>query len=134
MKRILLVDDDSSVLQLLMRALSDYELAVAHDGGEAWVAAERLGKPDLLITDYMMPTLFGDELIGRLRRSWPDLKVLVLTGHGEILDREAPAWWRSEAHLGKPFKIQALRDTVAALMADQPASLAPSLVQSSLLR
>ena len=118
MKRILLVDDDSSVLEILTRALSDYELAVARDGGEAWVAAASMGKPDLLITDYMMPTLFGDELIGRLRKSWPDLKVLVLTGHGEVLDREAPAWWRSEARLTKPFQIQALRNTVAALMAD----------------
>src|SRR5712691_11681794 len=123
MKRILLVDDDSAVLQVLSRALSDYyELAAAHDGGEAWVAAGRLGKPDLLITDYLMPTLFGDELIGRLRGRWPDLKVLVLTGHGEVLDREAPAWWRSEAHLAKPFEIEALRNTVAALIGDQPAN------------
>lgn len=128
MKRILLVDDDSSVLEILARALPDYELAVAHDGGEAWVVAGRMGQPDLLITDYMMPTLFGDELIGRLRRPWPDLKVLVLTGHGEILDREAPAWWRSEARLTKPFQIQALRDTVAALVADQPVRLDAALV------
>ena len=69
----------------------------------------------------MMPTLCGDELIGRLRKAWPDLKVLVLTGHAETLDREAPAWWRSEKRLVKPFQIQALRDTVAALMADPPA-------------
>ena len=120
MKRILLVDDDRSVLQLLTRALSDYDLAVARDGGEAWSAAGRLGKPDLLITDYLMPTLFGDELIGRLRRTWPDLNVLVLTGHGEILEREAPTWWRSEARLAKPFEIQALRKMVASLMADPP--------------
>jgi len=122
MKRILLVDDDSSVLEILSRALSGYELAAAYDGGEAWAAAERLGKPDLLITDYLMPNMFGDELIGRLRGRWPDLKVLVLTGHGEVLDREAPAWWRSEAHLAKPFEIEALRNTVAALTGGLPAS------------
>jgi CheY-like chemotaxis protein len=123
MKRILLVDDDSAVLEILSRALPGYELAAAHDGGQAWAAAGRLGKPDLLITDYLMPILFGDELIGRLRGRWPDLKVLVLTGHGEVLDREAPAWWRSEAHLAKPFEIEALRNTVAALIADRPANL-----------
>jgi CheY-like chemotaxis protein len=121
MKRILIVDDDSSVLQVLARALSEYDLALARDGGEAWIAAGRLGKPDLLITDYMMPTLFGDELIGRLRGLWPDLKVLVLTGHSEILDREAPAWLQSETRLDKPFQIQTLRNTVAGLLADQPA-------------
>ena len=120
MKRILLADDDDAVLEILTRSLPDYELSVAHDGGEAWVAAGRLGKPDLLITDYMMPILSGDELIGRLRKSWPDLKVLVLTGRAENLEG-APAWWRSEAHLSKPFELKALRSMVAALMADQPA-------------
>jgi DNA-binding response OmpR family regulator len=121
MKRILVVDDDSAVLEILTRALSNYEVAVAHDGGEAWIAAGRLSKPDLLITDYM-PSLSGDELVGRLRRSWPDLKVLVLTGRGEILDREGPAWWRSEPRLAKPFQLHVLRDTVAALLAE-PACL-----------
>ena len=123
MKRILVVDDDSSVLQLLARVLPDYDLALARGGDEACTVVGRFGKPDLLITDYLMPTLFGDELIGRLRRLWPELKVLVLTGHGEILDREAPTWWRSEARLAKPFEIEALRNAVAALMADQPACL-----------
>ena len=120
MKRILLVDDDAAVLEVLTRSLPGYELSVARDGGEAWVTAGRLGKPDLLITDYMMPILSGDELIGRLRKSWPDLKVLVLTGHAESLESDGPAWWRSEAHLAKPFEPQTLRNTVAALMADQP--------------
>lgn len=80
----------------------------------------------------MMPTLCGDELIGRLRNAWPDLKVLVLTGHGDILDREAAAWWRSEVRLAKPFHIQALRDTVAALLVDQPTVVDAVFVQSSL--
>jgi DNA-binding response OmpR family regulator len=125
MKRILVVDDDSAVLEILTRALSTYEVVVARDGGEAF-ATGCLSKPDLLITDYM-PTLSGDELVGRLRRSWPGLKVLVLTAQGEILDREGPAWWRSEPRLAKPFQLQVLRDTVAALLADEPSSLDAAL-------
>jgi CheY-like chemotaxis protein len=121
MSRILLVDDDTSVLKLLVRALPGYELSMARDGGEAWAAAN-LGKPDLLITDYMMPTLFGDELIGHLRERWPDLKVLVLTAHSDVLDQEAPEWWCSEAHLAKPFQVDALQNTVAAMMEDRPLS------------
>jgi CheY-like chemotaxis protein len=114
-KRILLVDDDTSVLQMLTRALTSYELTVAHDGQEALAVAN--GRPlDLLITDYLMPEMTGDELIARMRELRPDLKALVITGHGDVLDRESPDWWREVAHLAKPFRIQALRDAVETLL------------------
>jgi CheY-like chemotaxis protein len=114
-KRILLVDDDTSVLQMLTRALTSYELTVAHDGQEALAVAN--GRPlDLLITDYLMPEMTGDELIARMREQRPDLKALVITGHGDVLDRESPDWWREVAHLAKPFRIQALRDAVETLL------------------
>jgi DNA-binding NtrC family response regulator len=115
-KRILLVDDDTSVLQMLARALTSYDLTVAHDGQEALAVAN--GRPlDLLITDYLMPEMTGDELIARMREQRPELKALVITGHGDVLDRESPDWWRQVAHLAKPFRIQALRDAVENLLA-----------------
>ena len=115
MKRILIVDDDTSVLQMLTRALTSYDLTVAHDGQEALAVAH--GRPlDLLITDYLMPEMTGDELIARMRAQRPDLKALVITGHGDVLDRESPDWWREVAHLAKPFRIQALRDAVENLL------------------
>jgi CheY-like chemotaxis protein len=114
-KRILLVDDDTSVLQMLARALTSYELTTARDGQEALAVAN--GRPlDLLITDYLMPQMTGDELIARMRERHPDLKALVITGHGDVLDRESPGWWREVAHLAKPFRIQALRDAVETLL------------------
>ena len=116
MKTILIVDDDSSVLQMLARALDAYDLGVARDGYEALALAERHPALDLLITDYLMPEMTGDELIARLRELRPNLKTLIITGHGDVLDREAPEWWRAEPHLAKPFRIQALRDAVAALL------------------
>lgn len=115
-KRILLVDDDVSVLNLLTRALTAYDLTVAHDGAEALAAAN--GRPvDLLITDYLMPAMTGDELIARLRENRPDLKCLVITGHGDLLDRESPDWWRGVEHLAKPFRIQTLREAVETILA-----------------
>jgi CheY-like chemotaxis protein len=114
-KRILLVDDDTSVLQMLARALTSYELTTAHDGQEALAVAN--GQPvDLLITDYLMPQMTGDELIARMREQRPHLKALMITGHGDLLDRESPDWWRDVAHLAKPFRIQALRDAVETLL------------------
>jgi len=115
-KRILVVDDDTSVLNILTRALTSYELTIAHDGAEALALAN--GIPlDLVITDYLMPAMTGDELIARMREQKPNLKCLVITGHGDLLDRESPAWWSDVAHLSKPFRIQALRETVDRLLA-----------------
>jgi DNA-binding NtrC family response regulator len=115
-KRILLVDDDVSVLSMLTRALTTYDLTVAHDGAEALAVAH--GRPvDLLITDYLMPAMTGDELIARMRESRPGLKCLVITGHGDLLERESPDWWREVEHLAKPFRIQALRDAVENILA-----------------
>ena len=116
LKRILVVDDDNSVLQMLARALDAYELMVAHDGVEALALARMHTTLDLLITDYLMPEMTGDELIARMREERPDLKALVITGHGELLDRDSPDWWIAEPHLSKPFRIQALRDTVESLI------------------
>jgi CheY-like chemotaxis protein len=115
-KRILVVDDDSSVLNILTRALTSYELTIARDGAEALALAN--GRPiDLLITDYLMPEMTGDELIARLREKRPNLKALMITGHGDVLERESPDWWRDLPHIGKPFRIQLLRDTVDTLLA-----------------
>jgi CheY-like chemotaxis protein len=115
-KRILVVDDDSSVLQMLTRALGAYELAVARDGAEALAIASLHPTLDLIITDYLMPEMTGDQLIARIREHRPHLKALVITGHGDLLDRESPDWWKSEPHLSKPFRIQALRDAVETLI------------------
>jgi CheY-like chemotaxis protein len=71
---------------------------------------------DLIITDYMMPEMFGDELIARARERQPDLQVLVVTGHAEILESIAPPWWHQHPHLEKPFPVEALRQRVSALI------------------
>ncbi len=109
------MDDDSSVLAVAARTLAEYDVSIAHSGGEA-IAAAQSGPFDLVITDYLMPAMAGDELLGRLRETQPDLKALILTGHADILSVENPAWWEAEPHLGKPFTADALRRAVAAIV------------------
>src|SRR5882672_5473153 len=105
MQHILVVDDDALMLSLIAKALPDYRLTLARDGSEALHAADRQVALDLIITDYLMPEMTGDELLGRLRERRPSLKALVVSGHGEVLERELPDWWHGEAHLGKPFTL-----------------------------
>jgi len=116
LKRILVVDDDALTLQVIARALEGYEVTVARDGDEALRLAAPGSRIDLLITDYLMPTMMGDELLGRIRERRPSLKTLVITGHSEILERELSEWWTGQPHLTKPFTIAALRDTVTRLI------------------
>jgi CheY-like chemotaxis protein len=115
-KNILVVDDDRTVLDVLTRALAGYRVWAARDPDEGLMMAGNLASLDLLITDFMMPSMMGDELIGRLRAKRPELKVLILTGHSELLDAENPPWWTSEPHLSKPVELQSVRAVVASLI------------------
>ena len=116
MKHILIVDDDSSVLQFLGRALRGYRVSLARNPDEALTVASNVGSLDLVITDYMMPSMTGAELIGRLREQRPVLNILILTAHEAILNAEHPTWWVQEPHLGKPVKIEELRAAVTKLI------------------
>jgi CheY-like chemotaxis protein len=116
MKNILIVDDDRAVLEVLGRALAGYRVRLAFDPEEALRIAVGLVSLDLLISDFMMPEMMGDELAGRLRAVRPNLKVLMLTGHSDLLDREKPAWWTTEPHLAKPVELGRLQAVVAELI------------------
>jgi two-component system, cell cycle sensor histidine kinase and response regulator CckA len=116
MKTILVVDDDSAVLDVVGRALEGYRVWLARDPDEGMQMAASLPTLELLVTDFLMPSMTGEELIGWLRAERPGLKVLILTGHSELLDRENPPWWAQEAHLPKPVELARLRTMVADLI------------------
>jgi len=111
------------VLSFLQRALGGYNIVTARDPDEALNAASSLASLDLLVTDYLMPSMTGDELVARVREKRPRVKVLILTAHSDILDAEGAAWWANEAHLGKPLEMQKLREKVQQLIGapDRPA-------------
>jgi CheY-like chemotaxis protein len=115
-KHILVVDDDSAVLDLVGHILEGYRLTFARDPDEALSAARRIISLELLITDYLMPSMTGEELIGHLRAARPGVKVLIMTGHAALLDREQASWWLHEAHVGKPFTLEELRTAVKTLI------------------
>lgn len=81
---ILLVEDDAAVRRVARRILdtAGYDVIEAGNGHEALQAIERhAGQVDLVLTDAVMPELGGPELIRRLRRVRPDLRVLFMSGY-----------------------------------------------------
>jgi DNA-binding NtrC family response regulator len=115
-KHVLAVDDDTSMLSVLERSLADYRVSTARDATEAMAILSARERVDLLITDYLMPGMTGEELTHHARATRVGLKVLVITGHAHAVERAEPEWWDAEAHLTKPFRIVALRDAVDALI------------------
>ncbi len=82
---ILIVDDEESIRRSVADILTDegYRPVVAADGDEALRA---LGKdsPELVLLDIAMPGRDGIQVLEQLRRAWPDLPVVMMSGHGTV--------------------------------------------------
>jgi two-component system cell cycle sensor histidine kinase/response regulator CckA len=115
-KHIVVVDDDTLTLSLVERTLSDYRVSTARDGSEALVILLSTEPVHLLLTDYLMPVMTGEELVNRARERRPGLPVLIMTGHSHAVAAADPVWWAAERHVTKPFRLDALREAVAALI------------------
>ncbi|GBE27945.1 blue-light-activated protein [bacterium BMS3Bbin03] len=112
---ILVVEDEPAIRRLMGLQLESlgYQVTLASNGGEALLAVEEKDlKPDLLITDVVMPGMSGVVLFERLRKTQPDLKVLFMSGytdnvivHHGVLDQDTP-------FIQKPFSLQTLSAVV----------------------
>lgn len=88
--RILVVDDDEQIRRVSEQVLSQsgYEVRTANDGFEA-LALMRKALPDLIVSDLNMPNMSGFELLSVVRRRFPQLPVIAITGeYSAIPDRE----------------------------------------------
>lgn len=85
LQRILLVDDDRAYVQRLARALRDrgFTVAAVESAEEAPAAALEL-RPQAAVLDLKLPGASGLACMKGLRASWPELRVLMLTGYGSI--------------------------------------------------
>jgi|SRR3984893_12962101 CheY-like chemotaxis protein len=107
MAKILVIDDDVIVRKTIIRLLEDggYKVLSAEDGlrGMAMFRSER---PDLVITDIIMPEQEGIQTITEMRKAKPDAKIIVISGSGRIGNID---FLRIAQHLGasdaiaKPF-------------------------------
>ena len=115
---ILVAEDDSSVRDLLIMALSSsgYQVIVAKNGIEAVEVFRNYQEPvSLVLIDIVMPVMNGREALERIRALQPDIRCLFMTGYGaEILDSHDDALHGSI--IRKPFRLPDLLNKVHALL------------------
>jgi CheY-like chemotaxis protein len=113
-KQILLADDQAGVRQAIkyLLELDDHAVTEARDGKEAF-ALFCAGEFDLVITDYAMPEMAGNDLAAEIKRLIPAQPILMITAYTmEIVGFANPV----DAVLNKPFSFQELRATIARLI------------------
>jgi two-component system phosphate regulon response regulator PhoB len=117
--RILVVDDEPDLLELVRLSLSEAGFAVeTAASGQAALDALRRAPPDLAVLDLMLPDLSGTELC-RFVRSRPELAdtlVLMLTAKGEEVDRVVGFELAADDYVTKPFSPRELVLRVRALL------------------
>lgn len=111
--RILLVDDEPSVLSALRRGLRREAIEVeCASSAEAALEMLGCGKFVLVISDQKMPGMSGVELLTRVRRDWPSTQRILLSGwSSEISEREMEAAGLF-ASLPKPWGDAEIKDTI----------------------
>ena len=115
--RVLVVDDDRGLRDVLRRALtmSGYEVLLAENGTEA-LSEVTSGVPDAMVLDICLPDIDGLEVTRQLRREGNRLPVLMLTARDAVSDRIDGLDAGADDYLVKPFDIDELKARLRALM------------------
>lgn len=119
---ILVADDDRAIRTVLSEALGrlGYDVRTAGDAGTLWTWVAK-GEGDLVVTDVVMPDEDGLDLLPRIRRLRPDLKVIVMSARNTLMTAVKATERGAFEYLPKPFDLNVLVDAVRrALSPAQP--------------
>jgi DNA-binding response OmpR family regulator len=127
--RLLLVEDERKVSELVARALraERYAVDVADDGLQGWALADAY-EYDLIVLDLMLPGLSGADVLRRIRRKNERVPILILTARDATAEKVHHFEAGADDYLTKPFALAELVMRVKALLRRGP------VVRSSVLR
>ena len=134
MKRVLLIEDDRDIVELVRYNLEreGFQVASATDGAIG-LAQVRKTPPDILLLDLMLPKLSGLEICKEIRRdqSLNRLPILMLTARGEEADRVVGLEMGADDYVTKPFSPRELGARVKALLRrTEPAGESPRVIEA----
>jgi DNA-binding NtrC family response regulator len=106
--KILIVDDEADLRNLLASVLEDLYEVIQANNGAALQKAFSQPPPDVVLLDVKLPDADGLELLPQIKKRWPDTEVIVLTGHGTISMAVEAGRGGAYNFLSKPFENQKL--------------------------
>jgi excisionase family DNA binding protein len=124
-RRVLVVDDEPLVLEMLMRTLAatEYQVEAAPDGSAA-IARLRTSQFDLVITDLRMPGVDGIELAREAKRLWHRIKVVIITGYPSQSSAIDAVNLGVDGYVMKPFGMVELLTAAARALEPESAAAA----------
>ena len=123
--RVLTVDDESSLTELLSMAMryEGWEVATAGSGLDA-VKVARDVRPDAIVLDMMLPDFDGLEVMRRIRTEQPEVPVIFLTAKDSVDDRIGGLTAGGDDYVTKPFSLEELVARLRGLLRRSGATLA----------
>ncbi|MEG1473429.1 MAG: response regulator [Christensenella sp.] len=119
MYKLLIADDEVNLLNLIITQIDwaslGFEVMGARDGKEALALVNDGFAPDVLLTDIRMPFMDGLELSERLRAQYPNIAIIVLSGHDEFSYAKKSMQLGTSDYLLKPIRPKALSDIMQKL-------------------
>jgi len=111
--KVLLVDDEEDFVNSLSERLEmrDLESNVALNGKQA-LDSMKADEPGVMVLDLKMPGMDGMEVLRKVREAYPNVQVIILTGHGTDKDEEEAKRLGAYAYLQKPVEMDRLVDTL----------------------
>jgi CheY-like chemotaxis protein len=116
-KKILVVDDEPFVCDAvkMMLTFDGHQVQTANSGREALETLEK-NQFDLVITDFAMPTMKGDELAGFIKAKYPSQPIIMITAYAEMLQSTGNPLQGIDRLISKPFLLDELREAIAQVL------------------
>ena len=113
-RRILVVDDEPLVCDAvkMMLTFDGHDVETASNGKDALAIFDQ-GKFDIVITDFAMPTMKGDELAAAIKSRSPNQPVVMITAYAEMLQTSGNPMAGVDYMISKPFLLDNLREAIA---------------------
>jgi CheY-like chemotaxis protein len=120
-RRILVVDDEPYVCDAvrMMLAFDGHQVETASSGRDALALFDK-NQYDVVITDYAMPSMKGDELAAAIKMRAPEQPVVLITAYAEMLRSAETPLTGVDLIISKPFLLENLRDAIEKMTGSRP--------------
>jgi ATP-dependent Lon protease len=118
-KKVLVVDDEPFVCDAvkMMLAFDGHDVVTTNDAKEALEIFDK-EKFDLVITDYAMPGMKGDELAAAIKAKSPQQPIVMITAYAEMLQSSGKKLTGVDFLVSKPFLLEHLREAISTVLPD----------------